>query len=73
MSDLYGKLAELLEVDEVSPGDVLADSPLWDSLTVLSLIAMLDASYGVNLTAAALREIRTAGELDALVATRRSA
>jgi len=65
-------LAELLEVDEIKPGDVLADSPLWDSLTALSLIAMLDADYGVNLTAADLRETRTAGDLEARVAARKA-
>lgn len=72
MSDLYPRLAELLEVEEVKAEDVLADSPLWDSLTMLSLIAMLDAEYGVNLVAADLREIKTAGELDARVAAKRS-
>jgi acyl carrier protein len=73
MTDLYSRLAELLEVDQVGPDDVLRDSPLWDSLTVLSLIAMLDASYGVNITADGLRDIKTAGDLDALVAARRGA
>ena len=72
MSEFYSKLAELLEVDEIKPGDVLADSPLWDSLTALSLIAMLDADYGVNLTAADLRETRTAGDLEARVAARKA-
>ena len=71
MSEFYSKLAELLEVEEVKPTDVLADSPLWDSLTQLSLIAMLDSDYGVNLTAADLREIRTAGDLEARVAAQK--
>ncbi len=73
MSDLYPRLAELLEVDTVSADDVLAESPLWDSLTMLSLIAMLDAHYGVNINVADLREIKTAGDLEAVVATRKRA
>jgi acyl carrier protein len=72
MNEFYSKLAELLEVEETKPSDVLADSPLWDSLTQLSLIAMLDADYGVNLTAADLRAIRTAGDLEARVAARKN-
>lgn len=72
MNNLYLRLAELLEVDNVNSSDVLAEFPLWDSLTALSLIAMLDADYHVNLTADQLREIRTAGELEAIVAARKS-
>jgi len=69
---LYEQLAELLEVESVAPGDVLQDSPLWDSLTMLSLIALLDSSYGVNVVTADLRGVRTAGELVALVEARRA-
>ena len=54
-------------------GDVLADSPLWDSLTVLSLIAKLGSTYGVSLTAADLRETRTAGDLEAMVLSKKRA
>jgi acyl carrier protein len=61
------KLAEILEVDEVKPSDVLKDFENWDSLTALSVLATLDASYGVNLTAGDLRKITTAGELLAKV------
>ena len=73
MNDLHSRLAELLEVDEVGPADVLAESPLWDSLTMLSLIAMLDAHFGVNINVADLREIKTAGDLEVLIATRKRA
>ncbi|MCX6925051.1 MAG: acyl carrier protein [Verrucomicrobia bacterium] len=73
MENFYGKLAEILEVDELKPDDVLQDFEDWDSLTVLSVLAMLDANYGVNLTAGDLRQIKTAAELAAAVesATRR--
>lgn len=71
MNDLYVKLAEILEVDEVKPDDVLKDFENWDSLTVLSVLAMLDANHGVNLTAGDLRQIKTAAELAVAVESRR--
>lgn len=67
MHDIYTKLAEILEADTVAAGDVLADFDYWDSLTVLSILAMLDSAYGVNLTAADIRKMKTAGELAAAV------
>jgi acyl carrier protein len=70
MENFYAKLAEILEVDEVKPDDVLQDFENWDSLTVLSIVATLDANYGVNLTAGDLRRITTGGELASLVESR---
>ena len=71
MEDFYAKLADILEVEEVKPDDVLRQFENWDSLTALSILATLDASYGVNLTAMELRKINTAGELAATVQSRR--
>jgi acyl carrier protein len=67
MHDIYTKLAEILEAETVTANDVLADFEYWDSLTVLSILAMLDSAYGVNLTAADIRKMKTAGELAAAV------
>ena len=67
MKSFYVELAEVLEVDEVKPDDVLLDFETWDSLTELSVLATVDASYGVNLTAADLRNLKTVGELVAKV------
>lgn len=71
MDDFYEKIAEILEVDTVSASDVLADFEEWDSLSVLSAIAMIGADYGVNLVAADLRGVATAEALRDLVAARR--
>ncbi|HEY2635365.1 MAG TPA: phosphopantetheine-binding protein [Steroidobacteraceae bacterium] len=71
MDDFYTKLAEILEVDRVAADDVLSEFEYWDSLTVLSVLAMLDSGYGVNLTAANLRGLKQAGELAAVVESRR--
>jgi acyl carrier protein len=67
MHDIYTKLAEILEAETVAANDVLVDFEYWDSLTVLSILAMLDSAYGVNLTAADIRKMKTAGELAAAV------
>lgn len=72
MTDLYPKLAELLEVDTVESTDILEVFPLWDSLTVLSLLSILDSDYGVNITAQDIRGLKTAGELAAFVNSRRA-
>jgi acyl carrier protein len=71
MDGFYEKIAEILEVDAINASDVLADFPEWDSLSVLSAIAMISADYGVNLTAANLRGVATAQALRDLVAGRR--
>jgi acyl carrier protein len=71
MEGFYEKIAEILEVDAVKPSDVLADFPEWDSLSVLSAIAMIGADYGVNLAAADLRGVATAQALRDLVSARR--
>jgi len=63
MDDIYARLAEILEADRITADDVLAEFEYWDSLTVLSILAMLDAAYGVNLTAADVRKMKTASEL----------
>jgi acyl carrier protein len=63
MEDLLTKLAEILEVDEVKPSDVLQDFENWDSLTSLSVLATLDSSYGVNLATDDLRQMVTVGDL----------
>jgi acyl carrier protein len=70
MKNLYINLAEILEVDEVQPGAILKEFENWDSLTVLSILAMLGASYGVNLTARDLSQTATSADLAALVANR---
>ncbi|MGC1524228.1 MAG: acyl carrier protein [Steroidobacteraceae bacterium] len=67
MDDIYVKLAETLEAETVAADDVLADFEYWDSLTVLSILAMLDSAYGVNLTAADIRKMKTVGELAAAI------
>jgi len=73
MNEFLKQIASILEVDGVSETDELRAFPQWDSLSVLSLIAMLDASYGVNLRAADFGPIKSAGDLWTLVQSRKGA
>ena len=72
MNEFLKQVAGILEVDEVKETDELKAFSQWDSLSVLSVIAMLDASYGVNLHAADFGAIKTAGELWNLVQSRKA-
>ena len=71
MNEFLTKIASILEVDAVHEADELKAFPQWDSLAVLSVIAMLDASYGVNLRAADFKSIRNVGDLWHLVESRK--
>jgi acyl carrier protein len=72
MDEFCKQLAEILELDEVTASDVLENFPEWDSLSVLSVVAMIDAQYRVNLTAKDLRTVRTAQSLYELVDGKRN-
>jgi acyl carrier protein len=66
-------MIEIFEVDHVNPDDVLRSYDLWDSLSVISLIAAVDEDYGVTLDADDLTDLVTAADLFAFVEARRSA
>lgn len=72
MQELYTQLAELLEVPEVKPTDVLKRFDAWDSLTILTIIAMLDSKFGVRMSGAELRDFHTVAELEQAVAARKT-
>jgi len=72
MDEFLKQVAGILEVDEVKDTDELKAFPQWDSLSVLSVIAMLDASYGVNLRAADFGSVKTVGDLWKLVQSRKA-
>ena len=70
MEEFYKRVAEILEVEEVKGSDVLESFPEWDSLSMLSVIAMVGSNYGVNLTARDVRSVATAEGLHDLVAAK---
>jgi acyl carrier protein len=72
MNEFLTKVGEILEVAELKESDDLKAFPQWDSLSVLSIIALLDANYQVNLKAADFQTIKTAGELWNLVQSKKA-
>jgi acyl carrier protein len=72
MKALLSKMAVILEEDQIEEIDDLKSFPLWDSLSVLSVIAMLDADYGVNLHATDFERIGTIADLWNLVQARKA-
>lgn len=71
MNEFLKKIAAILEQEDIKETDELKSFPQWDSLSVLSVIAMLDASYGVNLRAADFEQISTPADLWNLVQSKK--
>lgn len=61
--ELLDKLAEILEVEQVSLNDELEIFDEWDSLTALSIIALADSDYNKKLTNDLLKEFKTINDL----------
>jgi acyl carrier protein len=66
----YEQLAKILDLEEVKPENVLIDFEAWDSLSVLSVLAMADAKYGASIKAEEIRSVVTAADLSDLVASK---
>jgi acyl carrier protein len=71
MNEFLTKIANILEENAVKETDELKAFAQWDSLAVLSVIAMLDANYGVNLRAADFEPVSTVGDLWNLVQSKK--
>jgi len=72
MSEFYEGLAEILEVDaaEINSDYALGDS--WDSLAVVSTIALIDEVYDVTVHPERLGDCQTVGDIEKLVAAERA-
>ena len=73
MSEFYEGLAEIIEVDfnKVTP-DLALDEGAWDSLAVVSTIALIDDVYDVTVHPDKLAECKTVGDIDQLVEAERA-
>ena len=71
MDVFLAKMADILEEDAVQADQALDDFSTWDSLGVLSAIAMIDEVYGVTVNAEDLKG-KSVGALFDLVQSRRS-
>lgn len=67
MSDFRNGLAEILELeaDILDTGSELGE--LWDSLAVVSTLALIDEVYDVSVSADDLAECKTVGDIEALI------
>ncbi|HLX94882.1 MAG TPA: acyl carrier protein [Verrucomicrobiae bacterium] len=63
----YEQMAQILDAEEVKPENVLKDFETWDSLAVLSVMAMADSKFGVAIKADEMRSAVTAADLEKLV------
>ena len=67
----YEQLSEILDVEQVKPEDVLKDFEAWDSLAILSVLAMADSKYGVSIKAEEIRSVASAADLVNMVEAKR--
>ena len=70
MENFETLIAEILEVDNINTGDKLTSLECWDSQTLLSIIALSDQNYGVNLTANDVLNADTINGLKELIKSR---
>jgi len=55
---------EALEIEgEISMDDIFRDHPAWDSLSNMSLIAMLDSEFNVQIESAIFEKMKTVGDI----------
>lgn len=72
MEILIEEMLDIFEIDEINSEIVLRELELWDSLSVISLLAVLDESYGINIEATEIVDVITAADLFAFVEQRRT-
>lgn len=74
MQDFYIGLAEVLEIE---PSLISAELDLmahnWDSLAVVSTIALCDECFNIMLDGQALTKCQTVADIEKLIAAKRSA
>lgn len=64
--DFYQQLSDIFE-EEVDSETVLKDLEAYDSLSILSIIAMADKTYKSTITAADVRSVTTAAQLKDMI------
>lgn len=71
MNDYLVEMARILEVESVNEADVLRDFELWDSLTVLAVLAFVDETYRVNVSALEMADVETLKDLHQLIESKK--
>lgn len=67
MSEFRAGLAEILEVEADDLSDDFQLGELWDSLAVVSTLALIDEVHDVSVGADDLAECKTVGDIEALI------
>lgn len=70
MENFQSLISEILEVDSLDINDEFISFDSWDSLTILSIIAMVLDSYNVELTREDIEKSSTIKGLKELVSSR---
>lgn len=70
MSEFYEGMADIFEIDagEVTP-QLNLQSQAWDSLAIVSTIALVDDCFGVMLDGQSLAKCETIGDIEKLIAS----
>lgn len=72
MEILTEQMLEIFELETIDSEVVLRDLELWDSLSVISLLAVLDETYGINIEATELADVVTVADLFLFTEQRRT-
>ena len=67
MENFDGEIAEILEVDSVNMDDQLTSFDCWDSLTILSIIALASETYNITISFVEVNAAVSVGGLKALI------
>ncbi|NTV75016.1 MAG: acyl carrier protein [Holophaga sp.] len=67
MDVFYQKLREILESEDVRRDSDIGDFENWDSLGVLTILAMIDSVYKVPVSSEEFLKVRKVGDLEDLL------
>lgn len=70
MEDFLKEMADILDEVSVNEGDRLDGFEAWDSLAILSVIAMGESAYRAAFSAQEIRSASTVGDLYRLMSAR---
>ena len=73
MEEFLKEMADILDEETVKEDDRLDGFESWDSLAVLSVVAMADARYRATFSAREIRDVATVGDLYRLLTAGTSA
>lgn len=69
MDTFLKEMADILDEESIQEDDRLDGFGAWDSLAVLSVVAMADSRYHATFSAREIRDVATVGDLYRLLST----